>query len=216
MLNSTQKEKLSNQYKWDNARQRANFYHGMSRTLKRRLDEFRDLIYLIEKLPPQTLENIKLVDNLPQSIALLESILSYFKPWPVAEYKDRGPASIITIGKRKKDQPGKCWPASTAWAATTKEIAINKMLKDHDSNIQRYIDPYLIYGCHDLEDVFEADLDRVRSLGIERRYLDNINYYSKKRGDWITIDEEEIKKGKRWNPIGLPPKYDVPEQKEEA
>jgi hypothetical protein len=196
--------------------ERKNLNFRLKKKLSIIKEAIEDINLLLTTLPEDTTKNYIDTETALYSIHVTEKILQLRAPWPVVEHDGFDPRAYMTKGQRIKDQPGECIIVSMAWSATDEEVAINRKLKEHIAFLQYFIDPYLINPvCLEpgeqivsAEDAFEAIKNQTRRGLTINTYLQNDN------PKHIIVKETDLK-FKRWNPNGLPVKYDIPEQREE-
>lgn len=218
MLTSTQKKKLSGNHQWDSRKQRADFNFDMSRKLKQRLDEFNDLILIMENMPKQVLENIKLIENVPAIIRLLENILSFFDPWAIGDYEDGRKRVFRVYGSETpKCPPGKCAIYSASHTASEQEIGINNCLQECLTKLRLYVDPCIPDPApHDpkytrlLEDKFRQTRQWSYSTSFDS-YFDEIGINERglivREATMVDIDQLS---NMRFKPRGLKSCIDLP------
>jgi hypothetical protein len=162
--------------------------------------------------------------QVPAMLDLIEALLKIVDPWPVVEREDVGLMAYKTVAAQGSNlKPGECYIGTMAWSASQEEIAVNKRLKEYLETIQHYVDPYLVDPvCRKpkYEILPAAEIMKALRVGERSGFL-SISYFrswADEKGivhrEPITVKEDELK-FKRWNPKGLPPKYNVPEQIED-
>lgn len=176
MLSSTQKEKLIGNYQWDKLQKKADFNHYMSRKLKQRLKDLKDLILLLENLPGQVLKNINLIEDLPQVIEFVNLFLAKAKPLPVGEHESGEMRIFCNVAKKMETHPNvDDWEKkgylrllngdrylidSASMTASPGEIRRWELLKTHMENIQEYIDPCTVIAMDwHPSDIFDVELE---------------------------------------------------------
>jgi hypothetical protein len=175
MLSSTQKEKLgiNGAHDWDKPQQKADFNYNMGKRLKQRLRELKDLVLLLESLPDQVLENIKLIDHLPDVIKFVDVFLETASPLPIgkhasgemrvfhnyANYMENHPEvdSLEKMGYIKSIDGKRYLINSDNWTASPAEIRNSNLIKNHVDKLQRYIDPSTVIISDKNERWLQAD-----------------------------------------------------------
>ena len=144
---------------------------------------------------------------------VVDKYLEFVDPWPIGESEEGELLSIKTFAKRS-GEPGKCWVESRYMDALTEEIETWKRLKEHAAHLQYFTDPYLISPNAPPDGIREW-FDRER---LHRQFVTGTNYFTRWRDEEgigraapALVDEEEIRRHKRWNPRPLPVKYEVAE-----
>jgi len=187
------------------------------------IESIPDILLIMKHMPPEKITKKLQLAQIPPMLDMIDVVLQKINPWPVVERDGDVPLVYMTMGERIKDRPGECTVESMAWTATAEEIAINRRLKDHIEALQYFIDPYLINPiCLEPREQIVPAEDALKAIRSQTRREFTINTYFKGiRGadglnypQHITVKEDDLK-FKRWNPKGIPRKYDVPEQPEE-
>jgi hypothetical protein len=175
MLSSTQKEKLgiNGAYDWDKPQQKADFNYNMGKRLKQRLRELKDLVLLLESLPDQVLENINLIDHLPDVVKFVDVFLETASPLPIGkhasgemrvfhnytDYMENHPEvdSLEKMGYVKTINGKRYLINSNNWTASPAEIRNCNLINNHIDRLQRYIDPCTVIISDKNERWLQAD-----------------------------------------------------------
>lgn len=188
------------------------------------IESIPDVLLILKHMPPEKIAKKLQLAQVPAMLDLIETLLQKVDPWPVVERKDIGFAAYKTAAAQGSNlKPGECYIGTMAWSASDEEIAVNKRLKEHLDTIQHYVDPYLVDPvCHKpkYEILPAAEIMKALRAGERSGFL-SISYFrswADEKGivyrEPVIVKEDELK-FKRWNPKGLPRKYDVPEQPKE-
>jgi len=221
ILTETERDRLIN-YNSIDVIERKNLNFRLKKKLNIIKDALEDINIMLNSLPDDTTKDYIDTKTALYSLATTEKILQLCAPWPVAEHNRGGLWAFKTVAERIESKPGKCYISTIAWNATDEEIAINQRLKKHIAALQHYTDPYLVDPiCRNHGQLVPSDDEIVKAFRSGTRSVSESSNYNRswkgKDGmvytEPITVSEEELK-FKRWNPKGLPRKYDVPEQSE--
>lgn len=192
------------------AREKLEFYLRSAADAEIILD---NLPQLVKRLPKEEKERFARREYLAPLLNVVEKFLELLDPWPIGEPEEGELLSIKTFAKRS-GEPGKCWVESRYMDALPEEIETWERLKEHAARLQYFIDPYLIspnYPTEDDREWYERERDR-------RVFVTGTNYFTWWRDEAgirlaapVLVDEEEVRRHKRWNPKPLPVKYKVAE-----
>ena len=178
------------------------------------IDSIPDALLILKHLPQEKISKKLRFEQIPAILDLVEELIQRIDPWPVAEQliEPKNHFAFKTMGIHgPNDHIGACRIFTLSRPATPEEIAIHQKLTAHCTNLQHYIDPYLIDPiCRSVEDLpsFEEAVNKKISAS---------TYTSRPTANGLRevmkLDMSTLK-FKRWNPKGLPRKYDVPEQED--
>jgi len=192
------------------ARDKLEFYLRSASDALLILDKLPDLI---ENLAESEKEKFKNPEYIAALLDVVDKYLEFVDPWPIGETEEGELLSIKTFAKRS-GEPGKCWVESRYMDALSEEIETWERLKEHAAHLQYFIDPYLISPDAPPDGIREwFDRERLR-----RQFVTGTNYFIRWRDEEgigrtapVLVDEEEVRRHKRWNPRPLPVKYEVAE-----
>ena len=192
------------------ARDKLEFYLRSASDALLILDKLPDLI---ENLAESEKEKFKNPEYIAALLDVVDKYLEFVDPWPIGETEEGELLSIKTFAKRS-GEPGKCWVESRYMDALSEEIETWERLKEHAAHLQYFIDPYLISPDAPPDGIREW-FDRER---LHRQFVTGTNYFTRWRDEEgigrtapVLVDEEEVRRHKRWNPRPLPVKYEVAE-----
>ena len=192
------------------AREKLEFYLRSAKDAELILDA---LPQLVKRLPEEEKDRFARREYLAPLLNVVEKFLDLLDPWPIGESEEGELLSIKTFAKRS-GEPGKCWVESRYMDALPEEIETWERLKEHAARLQYFIDPYLISPDAPPDGIREW-FDRERH---RRQFVTGTNYFARWRDEEgigraapVLVDEEDVRRHKRWNPTPLPMKYEVAE-----
>jgi hypothetical protein len=187
------------------------------------IDSIQDVLLILKHMPPKKIAKRLRLEHVPPILDLVETLLQQIDPWPVVEQKNGSPMVYKTVGiQGQKVGPGNCYIETMAWSANEQELAVNKRLKEHILKLQHYVDPYIIDPvCRDEEHPILEDEKIIKEMkeGIRSGFLSRVYFktWTDHEGNIhrepVSITEDDLK-FKRWNPVGLPRKNEIPDPEE--
>ena len=194
------------------ARDKLEFYLKSASDALLILDKLPDLI---ENLPDPEKEKFKNPEYIAALLDVVDKYLAFVDPWPIGETEEGDLLRSRTYASESRT-PGKCYIQGDYMTALPEEIALWERLKDHAARLQYYIDPYLILPPGSRQPWGPAEWTTIERS--RRPTMASINYLNKwrdvegiGRAAPVWVDEEEVRRHKRWNPKPLPVKHKVAE-----
>lgn len=189
------------------ARDKLEFYLKSASDALLILDKLPDLIKNLSESEREKFKNPEYIASL---LDVVDKYLEFVDPWPIGETEEGELLSIKTFAKPRV--------VDTRYVtALPEEVETWERLKEHAARLQYFIDPYLItpdYRPPDLNEWILRERPRrsyPESMGATHyvhRWTDD---QGRGRAKLAEVDEEEVRRHKRWNPKPLPVKYKVAE-----